>query len=695
MAAEEQTHYTSSEAGILSNEASEAPEDTNSNPLLRYLQGKGRVADAGIDSDGETAGESRGASLAATPDGVPPQPTSSAASEREALLKYMSRRGITLEAPVALAEFILEDEYLDEKTPVIKGRIEKELSAEYMVDTDGRTTAENLIEAADELNEAARPLKYALGEEAGSSLRENICADVKRYLRDKRPGIRLVARSAQRFLKFDEQMRQEEHAKAQRIIKEKHELKKRQEEIRRAHQGIAIHADEGSESGVRNRADGAAQSGLGDIAAVDQTDGGAVGSAINSPAGTSYPSDAENKSSAQNNYQVEDDPDLLGARGFVSVGAGEKHTNSADEESSPESNISGRRKDYRFVKLDNLDASPPSENNVSKHRSSSRSLGSLETKLISNGSQNVLTLDNNGDSSGVNATGNADEVDGAGIISSTPMASKSRTASVDNKETMADIDNDDEPALLESPKCFPNKNVTSGEGRDLSHASVDGDAGSDNHYDGDGDGSSSGKCGSFADLDDDDDVSRNNFEQFRGYSLLESKLGGTYLGINLKADKSKQFTLVSMHLEDDGVPYESMLWNLKPDGSLESKVDGLVLQVTDDGESTAICGQRKCDRNGSLKASCKWTYTSKGELVNEASEYLLTIRNGSRENFTEVWCNYRLPKVGKIGGATKAQRWIFSAFNEEAKPASSAPEILSEPSTSQAVKHHLKFLLGI
>jgi hypothetical protein len=45
-----------------------------------------------------------------------------------------------------------------------------------------------------------------------------ICADVGHYLRDKRPGIRLVARSAQRFVAIDTKLRHEEFAKEQRLI---------------------------------------------------------------------------------------------------------------------------------------------------------------------------------------------------------------------------------------------------------------------------------------------------------------------------------------------------------------------------------------------------------------------------------------------------------------------------------------------
>jgi hypothetical protein len=194
---------------------------------------------------------------------------------------------------------------------------------------------------------------------------------------------------------------------------------------------------------------------------------------------------------------------------------------------------------------------------------------------------------------------------------------------------------------------------------------------------------------------DDDDGSLSASTQFRGFSLLESKLGGSYLGVGLTGDNAKQCPLLSMHLEEDGVPYENMLWNFKPDGSLENRVNGLVLQVKNDGENVVVCGQRKLEKNGSLKAACKWMYTPKGELVNEASEYLLTVRNGSRENFAEVWCNFRPPKVGKLGGASKAQRWIFSAFNGVPKPASSAPKISKQPTTGQLVKHHLKFLLGV
>jgi len=673
MAAEEPSHSRASEAGVLVNDAKDASEDTNPNPLLRYLQRKGRVADAAINSDGETGEESRGASDTAPFDDVPRQPITSDASEREALLKYMSRRGITLEAPVALAEFISVDEYLDEKTPVIEGRIEKELSAEYVVDMDGRTTAENLIEAADELNEAARPLKYALGDEAGSALRESICADVKRYLRDKRPGIRLVARAAQRFLKFDEQMRQEEHAKAQRIIKEKHELKKRQEEARRARQNILNHGDEGSEGMDRSRIDSTSlnEAGTIDVAVVEHAEGGAVSTASGSPKHTSIPHEAKYDSSTQDSRQ----------------GALEKQMKGAGAELRPDSN-GIQMGDSRLVKFEDVDACALNESDESKVKSPNRSLGSLEKKLIGNVSHDLHAVIDDGASSSVNATGGPDEYESGGIVSSFTIAPKSRIALNDDKEATIDEGNSGISVILTSPTFD-----LIGDGIDRSHASTDGDAANDG--DGEGDGSSSRKSSSLIDDDDDDGISGSTFEQFRGYSLLESKLGGTYLGINLKTDKSKQFSLVSMHLEDDGVPYESMLWNLKPDGSLESKVDGLVLQVTDDGESTVICGQRKSDRNGVLKASCKWTYTSKGELVHEASEYLLTIRNGSRENFTEVWCNYRPPKVGKFGGATKAQRWIFNAFNGEFKPASSAPEILSEPTTTQAVKHHLKFLLGV
>ena len=60
----------------------------------------------------------------------------------------------------------------------------------------------------------------------------------------------------------------------------------------------------------------------------------------------------------------------------------------------------------------------------------------------------------------------------------------------------------------------------------------------------------------------------------------------------------------------------------------------------------------------------RWTLDKRsGELVNKATGFLLTIRNGSKASRAEVWCNYKSPLLG----ASDAQRWFLRRYDGEPK----------------------------
>jgi hypothetical protein len=117
----------------------------------------------------------------------------------------------------------------------------------------------------------------------------------------------------------------------------------------------------------------------------------------------------------------------------------------------------------------------------------------------------------------------------------------------------------------------------------------------------------------------------------------------------------------AMTLDADGVPVKGMLWRMNPDGSLQNKATGLVLQITNHKASrkVLVC----CDHYTPGDASQRWYATADREIFSGANNYMLTIRNGSTKDRGEVWCNNK--KFWQ--GITKAQRWTFVPYTGQPK----------------------------
>jgi hypothetical protein len=149
-----------------------------------------------------------------------------------------------------------------------------------------------------------------------------------------------------------------------------------------------------------------------------------------------------------------------------------------------------------------------------------------------------------------------------------------------------------------------------------------------------------------------------------GYSLLQSGVG-TYLAMNFEAPNAP-LPVRAMTLDPDGVPVFGMLWQLMPDGTLQNRATGFVLEI--EGLQTGrkipvVCGEKSGGAAGDVAAAAQWTYTADHEIVNKGNGFLLTVRNGSNKTRAEVWCNFKVPLLG----TTQAQRWFFRPYEGDPK----------------------------
>jgi hypothetical protein len=147
--------------------------------------------------------------------------------------------------------------------------------------------------------------------------------------------------------------------------------------------------------------------------------------------------------------------------------------------------------------------------------------------------------------------------------------------------------------------------------------------------------------------------------QWLGFGYIQSDCG-TVLAMNFESDHAP-LPVRAMALDTDGVPVKGMLWRMNPDGSLQNKATGLVLQISyhKSARKVLVC----CDHHVPGDGSQQWYATADREIFCGANHYMLTIRNGSMKDRGEVWCNNK--KFWQ--GVTKAQRWTFVPYAGQPK----------------------------
>jgi len=152
-----------------------------------------------------------------------------------------------------------------------------------------------------------------------------------------------------------------------------------------------------------------------------------------------------------------------------------------------------------------------------------------------------------------------------------------------------------------------------------------------------------------------------------GWCLLQSGVG-TYMAMNFEGTGYGDgegghdvLPVRSMVLDRDGIPVKGMLWRLNPDGSIQNKSTGLVLEI--EGKKSGRKVPVECDNKEDGHKSQLWTYTKDRTIVSGSNGYLLTIKGGSSKPFTTIWCNFRNPLLGITG----AQRWTFIPYQGKPK----------------------------